>query len=1353
MDLLKNSMDNEAVKLYHNFTNGKIESDNWPKILLEKKDRETKSNSKRQIPSIFFKDDFRILEYNYDNNLQSVVYSVAGGSAVKFSHELPKISKIKTLVNKYLVFSQESLIGKQFISKLIIIDPFIPNIDINSILNNANDKQADENVRDSRNSTNNKDNLANKMIVATLKYQPNNQILDFDILGESLIHETQSAMNKDRCEPLICILRKSKVVDDAIEKKKVDQDTFFVDIWNFKIPKIKIEIPIKLSRPPSPSSLSQARLNDIEDYYEPKHVQFLNQNEITIAGRNFFKHISIEDGVINQNTSLKTQKFVHKKIIKFANNSLCSLTDDNHLLIIDKTRVKLDTSTINVAEFEIMDLKIDLENVESIQDICKIHQYLAVLTNHRFICIMRYDETNNELSILHIIHPIMSLLRDQERNCEDFESINESICLERIEYDANSNMMIATSKSGQIYKVFFEPENLNAENRMSFMEMLLHQPHQNEITCITSSERKPYMVTCCTEGKISVWNYKNKSLELALKISSDSDRIQGMDIHPNGLFVAISSQNKIKIYSLFFAGLKLYSEIQIRSPSIVKFSNNGAFMASVGQNYIQIFSTLNYERICLIRLQDIAISCLQWSASDDQLVTGSTCGRVLQWTLVASTSTYARLDASKVLDLEIIDEPSKSGDDSKSDGKTLSIIDIQLSKHDTLLTDDSGQVTEVSKLLIYVLASDNVVRELIDGAIVNSLRPQKNCRFVALATSCHEKRLYLASEDGRIYRPGHGKPFRAISGRISKMCISKCRRYLQIGGNDGQVTAMKLGNWSKSAEIERNWSDDILVCRSDIDYYRVQVSELDSEKKELILERDYQLKLKSREYEETLESVKSELNKKVEGLSQKMAILTSEKDRVCGMKDQRLQEVLEENRKEIRELEEQHFKRMASEFERQKTISGALEEKIRENEELSAKFSATLETKTAEYEALRKVSNDENKRYEIEKKEAIKQFEADLAHWRAIDEEASCQAVCGIRNELDTRLNEQHETLVKLNGENSIMKKRFGSMKSEIEESREQVTKRNSEIKKLQQSIKNLEQQIATLNKQIAERDNLVEEKGRKISLVQKKNLELDKYKFVLENKIEELDNQVAPLEQENEKYQILVGKMEEELVAKNKIEADLNLKLSSLQLKIEAKQKDFDQQLANSNALKSQLNNILHDLTRTMEGIQDPKKLKISMIEINKRYLDSPGLESNTNSSLKDEASFKIKFLEETVRKLNASMARLSTQNNANYRKLLDENRLLLSQLNEAKRSIALGGDKQPKRRSDAQKYLTKKSNYTGNSSTVFNPDPLIRVAENEKRCSEISSRLKDEELVRMSAEIQQLKEKEAYFEEALKN
>lgn len=138
----------------------------------------------------------------------------------------------------------------------------------------------------------------------------------------------------------------------------------------------------------------------------------------------------------------------------------------------------------------------------------------------------------------------------------------------------------------------------------------------------------------------------------------------------------------------------------------------------------------------------------------------------------------------------------------------------------------------------------------------------------------------------------------------------------------------------------------------------------------------------------------------------------------------------------------------------------------------------------------------------------------------------------------ETQLKDERDDNIKLKGETGILKKKMIMANKEIDEYKHQVNLMggkliminffllamngglkssilivwfvSAEHKQYQGIIQSLEKDIVDLKKDISERDSTIEAKESRIIELKLKTQELEKYKFVLNFKINELKNQVC---------------------------------------------------------------------------------------------------------------------------------------------------------------------------------------------------------------------------------------------------
>ena len=82
-----------------------------------------------------------------------------------------------------------------------------------------------------------------------------------------------------------------------------------------------------------------------------------------------------------------------------------------------------------------------------------------------------------------------------------------------------------------------------------------------------------------------------------------------------------------------------------------------------------------------------------------------------------------------------------------------------------------------------------------------------------------------------------------------------------------------------------------------------------------------------------------------------------------------------------------------------------------------------------------------------------------------------------MKNKYERRLKDEKEANMKLKGETGIMRKKFLSLQTEINDQKEEIRKYQQEVAKLNTVIRNLEKDIVGLKKEIQERDETIQDK------------------------------------------------------------------------------------------------------------------------------------------------------------------------------------------------------------------------------------------------------------------------------------
>lgn len=93
---------------------------------------------------------------------------------------------------------------------------------------------------------------------------------------------------------------------------------------------------------------------------------------------------------------------------------------------------------------------------------------------------------------------------------------------------------------------------------------------------------------------------------------------------------------------------------------------------------------------------------------------------------------------------------------------------------------------------------------------------------------------------------------------------------------------------------------------------------------------------------------------------------------------------------------------------------------------------------------------------------------------------------------------------------------------------------------------------MKTLKKQIAEKDAIIGDREAKIYSLKRKTQELEKFKFVLDDRIKELKKEITPKEVETRKLQLETNAKDQALKQFNSLNANLGFIVEDLRYKQE---------------------------------------------------------------------------------------------------------------------------------------------------------------------------------------------------------
>ncbi|KAI8901791.1 hypothetical protein BC833DRAFT_76653 [Globomyces pollinis-pini] len=630
--------------------------------------------------------------------------------------------------------------------------------------------------------------------------------------------------------------------------------------------------------------------------------------------------------------------------------------------------------------------------------------------------------------------------KDMYRKSREFGLTDEPSTILKLAINPTDDYFIAASENSQLY--FSLLSNADVKGDECKLDPFAQSFHHSQITGIDTCIRKPLVVTCSTDRSIRVWNYVENTSELVKYFSEESFSVA---IHPSGLYILVGFSDKLRLMNLLIDDIRPFREFTVRGCKECRFSNGGQYFAAVTGNGVQIYSTWNFENLGTLKGHNGKVRTVSWTADDSKIVTGGSEGAIYEWSL-KDLSGHAgqgiRREAESIL---------------KSCSYTCACM-----------TGDSKT--------IYAVGGDKTLKEIIDGQITREMESDAVLTQVLLSHS--GKMMFCGTQNGTIRAmkyplgsdAGVYQEHQAHSQAVTRLSISYDDQYLFSVSDDGSFYIFKIFDRDgRVAKREREiiYADEILVTKSDLEEKNSMMTELKTRVEELKMENEYQLRLKDMNFNEKIKQVTEKFMQEIETLKITSTVLRTDKEKEELRHEEEMAEERDRHAKDLLEMENSQNVKLMAEYDKYQELqvkTAELQEQwehqMREMQnsknvaldDLNKHFEARLEEKQNEMDQLQ----DEIKRHLLEYEETTKETEQDA------DAE-----IIQLRHRYEKKLKDEREIVLRLKGENGIMRKKFNTLQGEIDTHKGEISKMYNEEKKLHSVIKSLEKDIAGLKKEV----------------------------------------------------------------------------------------------------------------------------------------------------------------------------------------------------------------------------------------------------------------------------------------------
>ncbi|XP_060782965.1 cilia- and flagella-associated protein 57 [Neoarius graeffei] len=799
--------------------------------------------------------------------------------------------------------------------------------------------------------------------------------------------------------------------------------------------------------------------------------------------------------------------------------------------------------------------------------------------------------------------------------------------------------LAASTDRSQIYHIALATAEMSKGTRAHF-EFLSHSLHSGTISGLSVCIRKPLIATCSMDHSIRIWNYETGALELYKEFQEESYSVA---LHPSGLFILVGFADKLRLLNLLIDDIRTFKEFTVRSCRECVFSHGGHMFAAVNGNVIHLYSTMTFDNILNLKGHGGKVRSVVWSADDSHLVSCGMDGAVYEWNAL-----NGQRESESVL-------------------KSCSYTSLALSP-------DTRSILAVG--------NDCTLKEIQDCQILREVASD-DVIYTAVVMTHSGRALFTGTTNGTIRAIKYPllmqkdwTEYQAHSGPITKMVITFDDQYLLSTSEDGCLFIWKIieheGRGLKG-DKEMSYAEEVLITKTDLEEKNQIMLELKTRVEELKMENEYQLRLKDMNYNEKIKELTEKFIQQIESLTTQNQVLKLEKDKQEVAHQGALKDIIEKHTKEQHDLESTNNQKLMLEYEKHQELQLKLQRtqesykeklhdledsRLRALEDTTQFYEAKLQEKVLELDQCRDESQQQLREFEEIKKQ--------------IEEDGDLE-LHDIRVKYERKLWEEKETNLKLSGETRVMKKKFTSLQKEIDNRNLDIEKLKVEQQKLHGVIKALEKDIMGLKREIQERDETIQDKENRIYDLKKKNEELEKFKFVLDYKVNELKKQIEPRENEVKEMKEQVHEMEAELEQFCKKNTQLELIISEVKLKLKATDKEKQKEMQRVRDVEALLHRFKTDLHNCVGFIQEPKKLKESIREIYERYVQQSDVVEivGVDADVQREFNRQREHMERNMDSLKRRLAKDIKVHEAKNIKLMKENVFLLKEINDLRTEL----------------------------------------------------------------------------------
>ncbi|DBB08551.1 TPA: WD repeat-containing protein 49 [Trebouxia sp. C0006] len=753
--------------------------------------------------------------------------------------------------------------------------------------------------------------------------------------------------------------------------------------------------------------------------------------------------------------------------------------------------------------------------------------------------------------------------------------------------------------------------------------------HSSRVTCMDACPATPIIATAAQDRELRIWNHRRQECVLKRQLTDDP---VDLSLHCSGLMLLIAYSDRLQLLYILRSDLEEITEFPLKKCSLCSFSNGGQLFAAAGVgNIITVWGCHTHQVLATFKGHASAISHMAWSPDDARLASVGAGGACYQWDVPAGV---------KIAREEFVD-------------KQKNYSCVQFCNNSSTSGVVGGVVVREGAVMPGAARGFALVGE--DSALLAAT--------ASGAVSCHTWPL----------QPSASGQCELHEGSITHMALIESGSMLVTISSDGIMMLSSVDLLVKGLPIGHAPILDLppvhLMRQSDLVAMDDRITDLKNQVKQVRIEYEYKLMLQPQQLNEQLREVNSAREAAEQARDEATAELNMLKASAADQQEQFLADMEAQHGVATEQLEAAYDNRFAVEHQRVQQLEQAkddlqfsLEEKVRK---VDAAHSKILQDTLAAYDQKLVEAEEKYNGVMDSMREAAAEYREVLSQYDLEFEEKGQQ--------MSDKLQKLKEAAdfreVKLKGKNHILKTGHYRLKNELKSDHKKVEQLQEQLLSLESKCKDFQVNILALREEISERDTVIAQNYTTIQLLRRRLADMEKHKFVLGYRTQELEQELEPKEEQIENLNQQLQEQDGELVEELKRASVLTRGMSDQTMRIKSMKldnKELRQQLADNAALWKDLQ---HDLV-TLNGIPEGKgRRQMEIQRLMTRYCSDR--QARVNKSVEQEVIRQRDVAELKTNVLKNKLVNAKQANKVTVSDMVSENSALLKEIGEGRRAL----------------------------------------------------------------------------------